>query len=384
MGKIKQYEEEFKRQSVKHVLQTGKAVAQVARELGISVNTLYGWVKKYKQEPKVIQQRTFRSEDKKTNEMERRIRDLEEENAILKKGDALLRERPSVKFKFIHRHRFTYRVEKMCQVLHVSRSGYYKWKHQTKSPKQIQREQITKEIHRIFLESRCLYGSPKVTSILRQKGKQISQKTVARIMKKQGLQSRTVKKYKATTNSKHSYPIQENVLNRQFKVKKPNQVWVADITYVSTKEGWLYVASLMDLYSRKIVGWHADRTMTKELVLKALQQAYFRQKPEGSVLHHSDRGSQYASHDYQKQLEQYGMQCSMSRKGNCYDNACIESFHGVLKKELIYQQQYTTRAQAQQDIWEYIEIFYNRKRIHSANGYLSPIEKERMYALAAA
>ncbi|QDF27038.1 IS3 family transposase (plasmid) [Bacillus tropicus] len=381
---MKQYEEEFKRQSVKHVLQTGKAVAQVARELGISVNTLYGWVKKYKQEPKVIQQRTFRSEDKKTNEMERRIRDLEEENAILKKGDALLRERPSVKFKFIHRHRFTYRVEKMCQVLHVSRSGYYKWKHQTKSPKQIQREQITKEIHRIFLESRCLYGSPKVTSILRQKGKQISQKTVARIMKKQGLQSRTVKKYKATTNSKHSYPIQENVLNRQFKVKKPNQVWVADITYVSTKEGWLYVASLMDLYSRKIVGWHADRTMTKELVLKALQQAYFRQKPEGSVLHHSDRGSQYASHDYQKQLEQYGMQCSMSRKGNCYDNACIESFHGVLKKELIYQQQYTTRAQAQQDIWEYIEIFYNRKRIHSANGYLSPIEKERMYALAAA
>nr|WP_157686189.1 IS3 family transposase [Bacillus thuringiensis] len=302
----------------------------------------------------------------------------------LKKGDALLRERPSVKFKFIHRHRFTYRVEKMCQVLHVSRSGYYKWKHHTKSPRQIQREQITKEIHRIFLESRCLYGSPKVTSVLRQKGKQISQKTVARIMKEQGLQSRTVKKYKATTNSKHSYPIQDNVLNRQFKVKKPNQVWVADITYVSTKEGWLYVASLMDLYSRKIVGWHADRTMTKELVLKALQQAYFRQKPEGSVLHHSDRGSQYASRDYQNQLQQYGMTCSMSRKGNCYDNACIESFHGVLKKELIYQQQYATRAQAQQDIWEYIEIFYNRKRIHSANGYLSPTEKERMYDLEAA
>ncbi|PEP85742.1 integrase, partial [Bacillus toyonensis] len=215
---------------------------------------------------------------------------------------------------------------------------------------------IRLSIHRIFLESRCLYGSPKVTSVLRQKGKQISQKTVARIMKEQGLQSRTVKKYKATTNSKHSYPIQDNVLNRQFKVKKPNQVWVADITYVSTKEGWLYVASLMDLYSRKIVGWHADRTMTKELVLKALQQAYFRQKPEGSVLHHSDRGSQYASHDYQKQLQQYGMQCSMSRKGNCYDNACIESFHGILKKELIYQQQYETCAQEQQDIWEYIEI----------------------------
>jgi putative transposase len=271
----------------------------------------------------------------------------------------------------------------MCQVLDVSRSGYYKWKNHTKSPRQIQKEQITKEIHCIFLESRCLYGSPKVTSLLRQAGRRISQKTVARIMKEQGLQSRTVKKYKATTNSKHSYPIHANVLNRQFQVKKPNQVWVADITYVSTKEGWLYVASLMDLYSRKIVGWHADRTMTKELVLKALQQAYVRQRPEGPVLHHSDRGSQYASNDYQKQLQQYGMNCSMSRKGNCYDNACIESFHGVLKKELIYQQQYATRAQAQQDIWEYIEIFYNRKRIHSTNDYLSPAQKERMYELKA-
>ncbi|MDA2241146.1 IS3 family transposase [Bacillus cereus group sp. Bc222] len=174
--------------------------------------------------------------------------------------------------------------------------------HHTKSPRQVQREQIIKEIHCIFLKSRCLYGIPKVTSILRQKGRHISQKTVARIMKEQGLQSRTVKKHKATTNSKHSYPIHDNVLNRQFKVEKPNQVWVADITYVSTKEGWLYIASLMDLYSRKIVGWHADRTMTKELVLKALQQAYFRQKPKGSVLHHSDRGSQYASNDYQNQL----------------------------------------------------------------------------------
>ncbi|WP_196478219.1 IS3 family transposase [Bacillus sp. SRB3LM] len=242
----------------------------------------------------------------------------------------------------------------MRQVLHVSRSGYYKWKYHTKSPRQIQRKQIAKEIHRIFLESRCLYEIPKVTSVLRQTGKQISQKTVVRIMKEQGLQSRTVKKYKATTNSKHSYPIQDNGLNRQFKVEKPNQVLVADITYVSTKEGWLYVASLMDLYSRKIVGWHADR------------------------------GSQYAAHDYQKQLQQYGMQSSMSRKGNCFNNAFIESFHGVLKKELIYQQQYVTRAQAQQDIWEYIEIFYNRKRIHSANGYLSPIEKEHLYEPEAA
>lgn len=186
--------------------------------------------------------------------------------------------------------------------------GILQWKNNTKSPSQVQREQVTKEIHCIFLESRCLYRSPKVKSILRRKGRRISQKTVARIMKEPDLQSRIVKKYKATTNSKHSDPIHAHVLEPQFKVENPNQVWVADITYVSTKEG--------------------------------------------SVLHHSGRGSQYASNDYKNQLQQHGMNCSMSRKGNCYDNACIESFHGVLKQELIYQQQYVKRVQAQQDIWD--------------------------------
>ncbi|MDU0332282.1 IS3 family transposase [Paenibacillus sp. 3LSP] len=166
----------------------------------------------------------------------------------------------------------------------------------------------------------------------RQQGVRVPEKTVARIMKELGLKSRTVKKYKATTNSNHNLPVHDNVLNQQFRAQAPNQVWMADITYVPTDEGWLYVASVMDLYTRKIVGWHADERMTKELVLQALDQAYNRQRPKGEVLHHSDRGSQYASHEYQKRLLKYGMKCSMSRKGNCYDNACIESFHSVLKK----------------------------------------------------
>lgn len=197
-----------------------------------------------------------------------------------------------------------------------------------------------------------------------------------------GLISRTVKKYKATTNSKHNLSVHENVLNRQFNVEKPNQAWVTDITYVATDEGWLYLASVMDLYSRKIVGFHMDERMTKELVIQALDRAYNQQRPRGEVLHHSDRGSQYASHDYQARLKKYGMKGSMSRKGNCYDNACIESFHSVLKKELIYLEKFKTREQARKRIFEYITCFYNGKRIHSSIGYFTPNQYERMYCPA--
>jgi putative transposase len=267
----------------------------------------------------------------------------------------------------------------MCQVLQVSRSGYYEWVDRPESLTKKRRKQLGQQISRLFLASRRLYGSPKITALLRQEGISVSQKTVARIMKTQGMISRTVKKYKATTNSKHSLPVYENILNRQFRVKKPNQVWVTDITYVPTHEGWLYVASVMDLFSRKIVGWHADSRMKKELVLTALDRAYQNQQPSGTVLHHSDRGSQYASHAYQKRLKKYRMHVSMSRKGDCYDNACIESFHSLLKRELVYLSTFFTRKQAKQKIFEYIEVFYNRKRIHSTLGYVSPLKFESMY-----
>ncbi|MDR7319619.1 transposase InsO family protein [Brevibacillus nitrificans] len=173
------------------------------------------------------------------------------------------------------------------------------------------------------------------------------------------------------------------MLNREFTASKPNEKWVTDITYVSTNEGWLYLASVMDLYSRKIVGWHMSERMTKELVLQALKQAYGRQQPEQGLIHHSDRGSQYASLDYQKQLQIYEMIGSMSRKGNCYDNACIESFHSVLKKELIYLNTYETREEAKKSIFEYIEIFYNNQRIHSSIDYNTPSDYERTYLIQA-
>lgn len=264
-------------------------------------------------------------------------------------------------------------------MLKVSRSGYYKWIGRPKSPTQERNDELTKEVRKVFIESRQLYGSPKITMKLNRDGIKVTQKTVSRIMAKEGMRSRTVKKHKATTNSNHTLPVHENTLNQQFSVSKPNEVWVADITYIPTDEGWLYLASVMDLFSRKIVGWHADSTMTKELVLKALRQANLRQQPSGSVLHHSDRGSQYASKDYQSCLLEFNMKSSMSRKGNCYDNACIESYHGVLKKELIYQTHYKTREEAKKDLFEYLEIFYNNKRIHSTLGYYSPSEYEHMY-----
>lgn len=223
------------------------------------------------------------------------------------------------------------------------------------------------------------YGSPKIAAKLREEGYCVSTKTVARYMKEMGLKSKTVKKYKATTNSKHNHPVFENVLNRQFKVKAPNQAWVSDITYVSTSQGWVYLASIMDLYSRKIVGWSMGSRMTKELVLEALDHAYEMQKPGPGLIHHSDRGSQYASKEYRDRLKECKMVGSMSRKGNCYDNACIESFHSIIKKELIYHTRYQTRKQAYKDINAYIQLDYNRIRIHSTIGYLTPYLCEKRY-----
>ncbi len=198
-------------------------------------------------------------------------------------------------------------------------------------------------------------------------------------MKAMGLKSIVARKYKATTNANHSLPVHDNTLNQDFNVSAPNKVWVTDITYIATREGWLYLASVMDLFSRKIVGWSLGSRMTRELVIDALDQAYERRKPEPGLIHHSDRGSQYASTDYQEKLKQYKMIGSMSRKGNCYDNACIESFHSTLKKELVYQTTFHTRAQAIEALNSYIAFDYNRLRLHSSLGYKSAHRFEQLY-----
>lgn len=267
----------------------------------------------------------------------------------------------------------------MCKVMKVSRSGYYKWVKRKPSQQERRRQKLKKQIQHEYHAFKKRYGSVKITKKLRQKGWVVSTKTVSRLMKEMGLRSITVKKYKATTNSKHNMPVYENVLNRQFQPDAPNRVWVADITYVATQQGWVYLASVMDLYSRKIVGWSLRERMTKELVLEAFDQAVARQKPPENLIHHSDRGSQYASLEYRERLAANFMIGSMSRKGNCHDNACIEAFHSVLKKELIYQTKFKTRKQAYDAIYEYIELDYNRIRIHSSINYLTPHQCEKKY-----
>jgi putative transposase len=268
----------------------------------------------------------------------------------------------------------------MCKILDVSRSGYYKWRKSPPSEREKQREELAKRVQHHYEDNSGLYGSPKITHLIRQEGYRVSEKTVGRIMKKRGLKSRTVRKHRVqTTDSNHDMPVAPNLLDQQFDTAAPNQVWVVDITYIWTREGMLYLASVMDLFSRRIVGWALLERMTVDLVNQALDAAYQANKPKPGLIHHSDRGSQYASKEYRSKLEQYGMVSSMSRKGNCYDNACIESYHSVLKRELVYLTKFKTKQEAKQQIYWYLEFFYNRKRIHSYLNYLSPHRFEQLY-----
>jgi len=252
-----------------------------------------------------------------------------------------------------------------------------------KQPKIIQNGELLNQIRKVYNISRRTYGSPRITKALKKEGITCGKNRLARLMQENGIAAKTKRKYKATTNSKHNYPVAENVVNQNFTVGQPNQVWVADITYIATDEWWLYLAAIKDLFHRKIVGWSMDSTMTRQLVMDALRQAVWRYNPSAGLIHHSDRGSQYASYEYQQALKDYQMVSSMSRKGNCYDNACIESFFGTLKRELIYGTRFKTRAEAHQAIFEYIEVFYNQMRLHSTLGYMSPVEYEQAFKAAA-
>ena len=284
-------------------------------------------------------------------------------------------------YKFIAEHEKKFRVVKMCKVLGVSKSGYYGWRNRPLSKQAKRRQELVKEVKRIHAESNQIYGSPKIHKQLDNEGIKTSERTVQRIMSAESIRSKTVRKYKATTNSDHDDPIYPNIINQDFTTTAPGEVWVADITYVWTKEGWLYLASVMDLFSRKIIGFNMGSRLTKELAIIALERAMINQPPKKGLIHHSDRGSQYASIDYTNKLKEADITISMSRKGNCYDNACIESFHSSIKKELIYQRKYKTRDEAKMSIFNYLVGFYNSKRIHSTLGYLSPNEFEKQYLL---
>ena len=263
----------------------------------------------------------------------------------------------------------------MCHVLEVSTSGYYAWRRWPTVSKQ-EDERLLVEIKAIYAETKRRYGSPRIHRKLRERGICCGQKRVARLMCEHGLRARRRRHFKVTTDSRHALPVAENVLARRFEVKVPNARWAADITYIWTHQGWLYLAVVMDLFSRRIVGWSMQQTMERQLVISALEMALRARRPPPGLLHHSDRGSQYASLDYQDRLRQAGCTCSMSRTGNCWDNAPLESFFSTLKMELVHERQYETRQRARAEIFEFIEVYYNRERLHSSLGYLSPVDYE--------
>lgn len=270
----------------------------------------------------------------------------------------------------------------MCKVLEVSKSGYYKWLYaqtQPQTEKEAYRKEIEQKICKSFHESQGTYGSPRVHADLVEWGYNISQKTVARIMRELGLSASPKEKYVVTTDSNHNQKIYPNLVKRQFNVSEPNRIWVTDITYVWTLEGWIYLSTIMDLFSRKIVGWRMAAHMKKELAIQTLNMAIISRQPGKGLIHHSDRGSQYCSIDYTDILKENKMQISMSKKGDPYDNACIESFHATIKKELIYRRKFATRAEAIKAINYYISSFYNEKRKHSTLGYCSPNQFERIH-----
>ncbi len=282
-----------------------------------------------------------------------------------------------MRFGFIQAEKAGYPLALMCRVLEVSRSGFYAWRKRSASPRAVEDQRLALEVRAIYAESRRSYGSPRVHMELRDRGRRLGRKRVARLMRAAGLRARGFRRFRCTTDSGHGMAIRGNLLARRFAVAQPNFGWVADITYLWTLEGWLYLAVILDLFSRRVVGWSMSERLEKQLALDALSTALAERQPRGGLIHHSDRGSQYASHEYQELLARHALQSSMSRRANCWDNAVAESFFATLKLELVYQTRWSTRAQARSEVFEYIEIFYNRQRRHSALGYLCPNDFER-------
>ncbi len=283
-----------------------------------------------------------------------------------------------MKYRWIHAEKADFPVAVMCRALKVSRSGYYDWAKRDPSQRAQRDAELKAKVIDIHKASRGTYGSPRIHAELLEEGERVGRKRVARLMREEKLSGTPAKRFVQTTDSKHDEPIAPNLLDRQFDVDEPNRVWAGDITYVRTWEGWLYLAVVIDLYSRKVVGWAAAEHMRTDLVLCALDTALGIRQPEPGLLHHSDRGSQYAATDYRQQLTEAGIVCSMSRKGNCWDNAVVESFFGTLKTELVYRQVFATKRRAKDAIADYIELFYNPHRRHSSLGYLSPVDFENM------
>jgi transposase InsO family protein len=282
-----------------------------------------------------------------------------------------------VTFRFIDEHRDHWPVRVLCDALDVSAAGYYAWRDRPASARQQRHDALLVEVRAIHAEFKARYGSPRVHAELAARGQDCCVHTVAKLMRASGIRAKTTRKFRCRTDSDHDLPVADNLLDRQFDPAGPNAAWVADITYIPTRQGWLYLAVVEDLYARRVVGWSMADHPESRLVVDALALAVERRLPGEGLLAHSDRGSQYASAHYQSLLARHGITCSMSRRADCWDNAPMESFFASLKKELVHGADFTTRAEARAAIVEYIEVFYNTKRRHSSLGYVSPAEYER-------
>ncbi|MGH8572910.1 MAG: IS3 family transposase [Gammaproteobacteria bacterium] len=374
---------EFKREAVQVAQQAGVTKKQVAAELGIHPTLLRKWSEQFESGAWETKPGTALKSGQ-TQELERLRRELNRvktERDILKKAPGLLREGTLVRYGFMARHRSIWPVRVMCRMLEVSHAGFYDWFGRGPSAHAVENERLVGLIRASFAQSDLTYGSPRVWRDLAEWGETASENRVARLMGKHGIRARPKRRrLSGDTGVRPEHAIAANLLDRDFAATAPNQKWVADFTYVWTAEGWLYVAVVLDLFSRRVVGWSMSAQMTAQLVVDALIMAIWRRGRPRELLHHSDQGSQYTAEEFQRLLAAHGIQCSMSRRGDCWDNAAMESFFSTLKIERVNRTRYRTRDEARANIFDYIERFYNPRRRHSTLGQLSPVEFEKRWA----
>ncbi|WP_102531010.1 IS3 family transposase [Shewanella sp. 10N.286.52.B9] len=369
----KSYPQAFKDEAVLMVLEQGYSVAEAAKSLGVSTSLLYNWKEKHQ-----AQQQGIALEESERDELKRLRRENKElrmEKEIPKKGKRLLCERHEVKFRFIKQHSSLFPIALLSRVMNVSKSGYYDWHKRPVNVINLETLKLYRLVRQLFKQSRGSLGNREMVKKLRKEGYQVGRYLVRKIMYRLRLKATQRRAYKVTTQRKHSDAVADNLLNMNFNPVSANQIWAGDVTYLKTGEGWMYLAVVMDLYSRRIVEWHIDKRMTTDLISKALMKAYNLRQPARGLVFHSDRGSQYTSKQFGKLLSTYGIQASMGDVGACWDNAVVERFFGSLKHDWVFKVAQPTREFMKQDVAAYMK-YYNLERLHSANGDLSPVEFE--------
>ncbi|WP_429864897.1 IS3 family transposase [Enterobacter roggenkampii] len=371
----KRYPEEFKTEAVKQVVDRGYSVASVATRLDITTHSLYAWIKKYGPDSSANKEQSDAQAE--IRRLQKELKRVTDERDILKKR-GVLRKAVRLRYAFIRDNTCCWPVRLLCRVLDVHPSGFYAWLQQPHSQRHQADLRLTGQIKQFWLESGCVYGYRKIHLDLRDSGQQCGVNRVWRLMKRVGIKAQVGYRIPRARKGEASI-VSPNRLQRQFNPDAPDKRWVTDITYIRTHEGWLYLAVVVDLFSRKIIGWSMQSRMTKDIVLNALLMAVWRRNPQKQVLVHSDQGSQYTSHEWQSFLKSHGLEGSMSRRGNCHDNAVAESFFQLLKRERIKKKSYGTREEARSDIFDYIEMFYNSKRRHGSSDQMSPTEYENQY-----